>query len=115
MVTFLPPWEALVPTVQSMLTMGRRPLSLGMKRSLDMGKADQASWCCLSSVADSSRSCTLSKCCLQKRAPGHMVGAGHLLLVQQAAQEAWQASQGTHPISCPSPVPVWGPPWPHCL
>lgn len=49
-----------------MFTIGRSPLGLGRKRSLDVSRAGLASWYRLTSATDSSRSCTRSKCCLKQ-------------------------------------------------
>lgn len=50
-----------------MFTMGRRPLGLGRKRSRDCSRAGPAARSRWTSLSDTSRSRTLSKCCLQQR------------------------------------------------
>lgn len=50
-----------------MFTIGRSPLGLGRKRSLDVSRVGLASRCLLTSASDSSRRCTLLKCCLKQR------------------------------------------------
>lgn len=67
--TFLSLGGAGAPTTQPMFTMGRSPPGLGTKRSLDVSRTGLASWCCLTSASDSSRSRTQSKCCLKQRCP----------------------------------------------
>lgn len=47
-----------------MFTMGRSPLGLGTKRSLESSGAGRASRNSFTSAGDSSRSRTLWKCCL---------------------------------------------------
>lgn len=67
--TFLSLGGAGAPSTQPTFTMGRSPPGLGTKRSLDVSRAGLASWCCLTSASDSSRSRTRSKCCLKQRCP----------------------------------------------
>lgn len=74
-VTFLSLCDFPAPTTSPMFTMGRSPLGLGTKRSLDVGRAGLSSWSRLTSASESSRSCTRSKCCLKQRCPWE-AGAG---------------------------------------